>query len=136
MSKQRILSRTFYTGGVANGSDIVPEWFDQGGGAAPISHFGAEPWESFPIIIIGAEVIYFEAPGHLSYTLIGNGYSPDIMLMMGRGELTGRAFYPDGGFPFPARAQANGRNHIDMHIGAGGGERFQAFITLYYVPDV
>lgn len=129
-----LLSKTFYCGGTANGSDITPEF--NVGTAAPIGHIGAEPWEAVSINIVGIGMTFFQMPSGLQYAFAGDSYSPDIMLEMAAGQTSLTKFFPAGlSFPFPAAGAVTPPPHVDMHICAANGSPFQAHYTVYYTKN-
>jgi len=109
-----LLSKTFHGQGVGTGLDQIP--------------ILEEMWDG-PIEIVGVELALTEGAKYVQYAFAGNGYSPDVMLMLGAGEVSGRVFYPTGlSFPFAG-------SHVDCHICVKPKKQFQVFLTIYYVRE-
>lgn len=120
-SQVQLWSKTFHGKGPCNGGDVLAELTPGGGVYTKLMH----PWEPVPILIVGVEILAFDAIP--AYVLAGNAYAPDVM-MMGTGRMT-RTMFPAGmGFPLPA---SGGNAHIDLHYSCTEGN-FQAFYTIYY----
>lgn len=115
-----IYSKTFNPGQLTGNSGDQLAWL-------------VHPWELVSINIIGIEVAVYQ--GSPDYILIGNGSSPDIMLMVGKGQGGGKNWLPDGlSFSLPA-SSAPEPNHLDAHVSFPSGMGYQFFTTLYYTKN-
>jgi len=113
-----LYSKTLYGGGTCNGQDIVAVM--------------QTPWESVSINIVGVELTVFQ--GTIEYAFAGNSFSPDLMSLLGEGEVHGETFYPAGAaFPFPA-SSVTPAPHIDLHVFCASGP-FQMYETVYYTKN-
>jgi hypothetical protein len=93
-----------------------------------------EPWEAFPINIIGVDLA-LQTGQHASMHVC-NSASPDILSNVGLDQRTLHYWLPPGvGVPLPA-AGSPSPPHIDCHIGllpGTPGSHF-AWMVVYYVP--
>ena len=111
---------TFYVAGRCDGTDHVP--------------IKQEAWEQHDILITGVDLSLMldGGPPRSGYAQVGNSVHPDIMAQVIGSQSISKTLSPP--FSFPA-ARGPGR-HVDIHVGCSIGQKYSAWVTLYYSVKV
>ncbi len=121
-------SKTFHASATCSGQDQLARITGNkcaSGNDCPL----IEAWEPTPVLIVGVEVTMIEGAESLLYAYAGNGYHPNQMMFVGRGQTNRSQFFPKGlGFRLPS---AGAPGYIDLHIACTKAQA-QAFFTIYY----
>jgi len=91
-----------------------------------------EGWEPTEITVVGVEITIFEGNEGLLYAYAGNGYNPNQMAAVGRGQSHTRQFYPPGmGFKLPPSG-TNGFTELHVACLPKNASQVQIYYTVYY----